>query len=462
VCAERDAATDTGARDAGGPDVVDAATADAPADATTADAALVDAALADATAMEAASGCDAGLVACGATCVDLSSDHDHCGTCGTACALGQTCCAGSCTSTDVDSTNCGGCGNACAVAGAICHGGTCGCNPPRSGSCGVDEGGVDEGGVDEGGVDEGGATTCVDLTSDTNHCGACGTACSGATPVCTNGTCAAACNTASGQTQCGTQCVTLGSDVANCGACGHACAPSAECSGGVCTPLSSVDSSGCADGTREVFADATTFPAIAACAGGWDGNGNSPGYSGVFPAPLRTQAANCAQNGNSGPNPRGIGCSAIDLCATGWHICGGGEVLAGVRGAPNFDAQTDGCLADTWPAGSFFAAAIGSTGCLNCAEPNGTVTGPTCTNASCAAGCQANPGLTNDVFGCGAGAEAVNTCGDVDRTGNDLCEYLDPGWSCGTDDVRESVNLVHDPSPETGPSPGGVLCCRDQ
>jgi hypothetical protein len=227
--------------------------------------------------------------------------------------------------------------------------------------------------------------------------------------------------------------------------------------------LSSISSTGCADGTREVFADAATFPAIAACAGGWDGKGGADGYTGVFPAPLRTGDPGCAANGNSGPNPGGTGCSAIDLCATGWHICAGGEVLARVTGAPGFDSGTasDGCRADTWPAQSFFAAAIGSTGCLNCAEPGFTLTGPTCTNASCAAGCQANPGLTNDIFGCGTIGTATSACGDVDRSGNDLCGALTSDWSCGTDDVRESVHAVHTPVSEAGAPVGGVLCCMD-
>ena len=191
------------------------------------------------------------------------------------------------------------------------------------------------------------------------------------------------------------------------------------CSGGVCT-LSSIGLIGCADGTRDVFVSTTTFPGIAACAGGWDGNGKTVGYTGVFPAPLRTSNPNCAQNGNDGPNPNGTGCSAADLCASGWHICAGGEIIANARGA--FDAGTpvDGCSAVTWPANSFFAAAIGSTGYYECAEPYDTLTGPSCTNSNGASGCKANPGITNDIFGCGTEGISVSTCGDVDKSGGNL------------------------------------------
>ena len=113
-----------------------------------------------------------------------------------------------------------------------------------------------------------------------------------------------------------------------------------------------------------------------------------------------------------------------------------------------------------WPNGSFFAAAIGSTGCYECALTTDTITGSSCTNSSCQAGCQANPGLTNDIFGCGAGALGVSpsVC-DVNQSGNNLCSNLGPGWSCGTDGVRESVYAAHNPSVAGAPI-GGVLCCR--
>lgn len=72
---------------------------------------------------------------------------------------------------------------------------------------------------------------------------------------------------------------------------------------------------GCADGTREGFADSVEFPAIAGCAASWDGTpslravgtGGRCGYS-VDVAGTRVSETKCQA-------PR-------DACAAGWHLCG--------------------------------------------------------------------------------------------------------------------------------------------
>ena len=70
----------------------------------------------------------------------------------------------------------------------------------------------------------------------------------------------------------------------------------------------SVNADGCADGTREGFADPVAFPSIAACDGGW----TVPG--------LHRSSPTCArQAGNNGTRTQG--CSASDLCAAGWSVC---------------------------------------------------------------------------------------------------------------------------------------------
>ena len=92
--------------------------------------------------------CEDGLSACterpdaGPTCVDLTSDPGHCGSCGNACRDGQLCsqnrctsncalglsvCAGACVELAVDARNCGACGVRCkgksrCIAG-LCAGG---------------------------------------------------------------------------------------------------------------------------------------------------------------------------------------------------------------------------------------------------------------------------------------------------------------------------------------------------
>jgi hypothetical protein len=105
---------------------------------------------------------------------------------------------------------------------------------------------------------------CVNLTSDSSHCGACGQACPSG-QVCRTGSCQWTC--ASGSTQCRDQCVTLGDDIANCGACNNTCASGSTCASGTCVAVVTIDPIGCADRTREAFTDAIKFPKIAGARG---------------------------------------------------------------------------------------------------------------------------------------------------------------------------------------------------
>ena len=77
--------------------------------------------------------------------------------------------------------------------------------------------------------------SCVDLTTDSSHCGACGKACKTG-EVCAAGTCGTTCP--SGKTLCAGACRDLAIDPNDCGACGKVCpgAPSASptCTAGVC------------------------------------------------------------------------------------------------------------------------------------------------------------------------------------------------------------------------------------
>lgn len=59
---------------------------------------------------------------CTNTCVDITSDPNNCGGCGTACGA-QSCCAGNCIDTmGSDNSNCGGCGVTCS---GTCTSGVC-------------------------------------------------------------------------------------------------------------------------------------------------------------------------------------------------------------------------------------------------------------------------------------------------------------------------------------------------
>lgn len=134
--------------------------------------------------------CSEGLTRCGLDCVDLTAESDNCGACGVACGQAQVC---------VNST-------------CQCRAGTIPCN----GQCIVPE-------------------------ADPLNCGGCATATPpepvgvvcGAGQACEAGECKVACSP--GFTRCGDSCVDVRSDPDNCGACGTVCADATSCRAGVCT-----------------------------------------------------------------------------------------------------------------------------------------------------------------------------------------------------------------------------------
>ena len=439
--------------------------------------------------------CPGSQIVCGDACVDAQTSAAHCGRCNNACptppnataaCAGGACGVGACnagfgncdmnaangceTNTGTAVAHCGRCGNACptppnataACAGGACGVGTCnagfgncdmndanGCeadlasNRAHCGRCGM----ACAAGQDcvagacacpLGQTLCGGA--CVNLTSDTLHCGMCNRACPTG-QVCRTGTCQATC--ASGSTLCGTQCVTLGDNVAHCGRCDNRCAADQTCASGVCVTVMTIDPIGCSDGTREGFTDRTMFPNIAACAGAWR-------QQGIFPAIPASALPACATLGNSSTMAPadGAGCSAANLCARGWRICNGGDVLPRTRNM--------GCAAGNYPTPGFYAAAVSGTGCAICALRTGTVTGAACTSNSCQANCRESGDLNNDFFGCGTlGAAVGGACDGLNRFSNNDCSALGAPWSCGGS-TQESRTVV-----KTNAAAGGVLCCRD-
>jgi hypothetical protein len=106
----------------------------------------------------------------------LRNGGSTCGACDavTCCRGSATCCTGACVNLDTDPNNCGACGTAC-PSGQVCVSGRCGlpaaCAPPTPDLCG---------------------NACVNFQSDVNNCGSCGfvcPACVSGTPTCTAGTC---------------------------------------------------------------------------------------------------------------------------------------------------------------------------------------------------------------------------------------------------------------------------------
>jgi hypothetical protein len=84
------------------------------------------------------------------------------------------------------------------------------------------------------------SNSCVDTSSNSANCGACGNLCAeGAT--CTDG----ACLCPGGATQCLLECVDTETNPAHCGGCGNVCALTQTCSGGQCMGGNSTTSSRC-------------------------------------------------------------------------------------------------------------------------------------------------------------------------------------------------------------------------
>ena len=89
-------------------------------------------------------------------------------------------------------------------------------------------------------------STCVDVLSNNDHCGACGAACGGGS-VCTG---AEGCVCPGGLTFCAGSCVDVQTDSSHCGACGNFCVIGAECSGAQCEGGNATTSNRCGETTR--------------------------------------------------------------------------------------------------------------------------------------------------------------------------------------------------------------------
>ncbi len=190
------------------------------------------------------------------------------------------------------------------------------------------------------------------------------------------------------------------------------------------TLIGSPELLGCADGTREGFADLDSWPKIAGCAGAW----SIPGLLGNL-----ADNPQCDRRaGDTSTNPGGDGCSIADLCFEGWHVC---RDPSDVESHSPSECESIGPV--DYP--RLFIVRAG-------ASPQGL--------------CTTDPRNANDLHGCGSlGQPETASCQPLDRRMG-FADCLGTGgvWSCGTadDSLREAALVT-----KTDGALGGVLCCRN-
>ena len=148
-----------------------------------------------------ATDCEAPEIPCDGTCVDVRTDPEHCGACGTSCEDDTQCAAGLCRRP---------CSDECRDPYESCLGSFCECTPGLTNCAGE----------------------CVDLGTDPAHCGQCERAC-GDDLGCGNGVCQPA-GCADFPDDCGGECTDVQSDRFRCGDCDVACGVDELCIEGEC------------------------------------------------------------------------------------------------------------------------------------------------------------------------------------------------------------------------------------
>ncbi len=426
-----------------------------------------------------ATACAATQTKCPSGCVDTTSDHDNCGSCGTACGATQVCNSGVCgcplnaaqdAGTDAgpatlwtqcgsqcvdelsSNTNCGVCYNVCAP--KRCISGQCGCLSTDV-TCGTDGACFDPltnsahcgdlSTTDQAticanacstnydciqgkcvlscanhGLTDCGTGTCIDTTKDVNNCGGCSTVCPNQAAItCINSACVCGASIA---TRCGDLCVDITSDNRYCGNCSTACPASYSCQSSTCACLSpSIECSGtCYDPTSDSnhCGDCNTVCGtnFRCVASACVCNPNLNLCAGVC-VNYQTDPANCGGCGAA--------CGAGQSCTAGSCQCAAGFDLCG---ASCFNFQTDATHC-----GNCTTSCSASQSCISGACKCGN--GPT-GNALTACG-QACVDAQNDATNCG-GCGTMCTPKQMCQGGKCITSWVDVKSVIQADSTQQS------------------------
>jgi hypothetical protein len=328
-----------------------------------------------------------------------------------ACLSGLTRCNGVCVDLSTNSNHCGACGEVCPGIGGL----VC-----TGGRCGCPPGWTDCSQAPN--VPQGTEGYCADLRSNTGNCGACGFSCA-AGQTCDGGHCrgSGAAQCAAGLTDCSGTCVDLQSDANNCGACNGVC-PSFRCEKGVCTTDEPLD---CGPGKTDcdgVCVDLQTdMKHCGAC-----GEVCESGLVGVECRSGVCERADC---------PVGITyCGATALCRdlkNDDEHCGAcGNVCGQVPQNPGVFTYCENgtCVAPQCPAGttdcSNYCADL-QTSTVHCGVcGKACAAGETCVNGVCTAPV-AKTACAQQGQPCGAGGCCVGYCNQ-----DDICKCASDGSQC--------------------------------
>lgn len=414
--------------------------------------------------------CPEGQQRCEGVCVDTSADSAHCGRCDNVCDTPEhgaaLCEASECGFTCEEGFH--ACGAGCSPNDALA---TCGerCEPCPS-RANAESNCVDwacgftciAGFEDCDGDPENGCETPIETAE---HCGSCDVRCAEPTPLCrsSSGTtgCVSGCSATT--TRCGMACVDTTTDTSNCGACGRVCpAPlggrstcvSGSCArtcptgqhecDGRCTPDVSTSSCG-----ARCAPCATVTNASATCAAGACGFVCDDPYE-----DCDSSATNgCEVNLNTSVTSCGRCGTACTAPTNATPVCTGGRCGTVCRaGFGDCDANPSNGCETVVPSFIIGCGACGSMGCddgnpctdddcvpatgcrhtpntATCDDGNACTTGDVCGDGRCQPGmarnCNDDNACTDDTCDMRTGA-----CGHENRTGS--CDDGDP---CTTDDI---------------------------